>query len=323
MLPPSTRRHFLLGSAALAASLACSKGLKSEPGTAALAPVYPAMPERLLGRTGLSLPILGLGGAGQTPLSKEGQAAAAIPLIERALSLGIRYFDTAASYGPSEGYLGQVLPPVRDQVVIASKTAARDRDGAWRELERSLQRLKTDYLDVWQLHHVSFMEELDQIFGAAGAIQALEEAKAQKLVRFSGLTGHHEPAVIAAGLNRYAFDTTLICLNAADVHHPRPFAQAVLPVAQARQVGVIAMKVPAYGRLFKPGGLEGMAQAMGYTLSLPGVHGCVIAAETIPQLESNVEVARQFQPLSPTAMAAIEQRTALVWEENSFFRQWT
>jgi aryl-alcohol dehydrogenase-like predicted oxidoreductase len=281
------------------------------------------MPERVLGNTSVSVPILGLGGAGQTPLSKPGQEREAIALVEAALTLGIRYFDTAASYGPSEAYLGKILPAYRAHLFLASKTSARDREGAWRDLERSLQRLQTNYLDLWQLHHVSFSEELEQIFSPNGAIKALEEAKAQKLIRFLGITGHHEPDVIAAGLKRYPFDTALVALNAADIHHPRPFISKVLPVAQAQNVGVIAMKVPAYGRLFKPGVLKGMEQAMGYVLSLAGVHGCIIAAENPGQLAANVRVAQAFQTLTPAEMTHIEQLTARAWQDNTFFRQWT
>ena len=281
------------------------------------------MPERVLGRTGVRVPIFGLGGAGQTPLSWDGAERDALAIIQRALELGIRYFDTAASYGPSEDYLGKVLPPHRQQIFLTSKTAARDRDGAWRELERSLKRLQTNYLDLWQLHHVSFLPELDTIFGKNGAIYALEEAISQKLVRFAGITGHHDPTVIAQGLHRYPFHTTLIPVNAADKHHPHPFIPTVIPVAQQQNVGVIAMKVPAYGRLFKPGGLEGMHQALGFTLSQPGVSCCVVAAETVAQLESNVSVAKAFQPLTAKDIAAIEQRTAAIWEDSTFFRAWT
>ncbi len=124
-------------------------------------------------------------------------------------------------------------------------------------------------------------------------------------------------------MRRYPFDTTLIPLNAADCHHPRPFSTTVLPVTREKQVGVIAMKVPAYGRLFQSGVLDGMEQALGYTLSLSGMHCCVIAAETVAQLESNVEVARAFQTLTPADMKLIEQRTARAWKDNTFFRQWT
>lgn len=325
MTRKTTRRTFLTTSVAIAGGIIGGAALKQNLTSASLdQPLSTtAMPERELGNTGIRVPILGLGGAGQTPLSWDNHEGDAVALVQRALELGIRYFDTASSYGPSEDYLGKVLPAHRDQVFLASKTAQRDRDGVWRELERSLKRLNTNYLDLWQLHHVSFKEELDKIFSKDGAIQALEQAKEQKLIRFGGITGHHEPDIIAEGLRRYPFDTTLIAINAADKHHPRPFIPTVLPVARQKGVGVIAMKVPAYGRLFKPGVLDGMHQAMGYTLSQPGVHCCVIAAETVAQLESNVEVARAFQPLNEASLAEIEQRTVASWQDNTFFRAWT
>lgn len=321
MTAKQTRRNFLMTSAAVTGGMMVTSALPQNASNTATSPVM--MPERTLGRTEVKVPIFGLGGAGQTPLSWEGKQSDAEAIIRKALELGIRYFDTAASYGPSEDYLGKVLPPHRTKIFLASKTDQRDRDGAWRELERSLKRLNTDYLDLWQLHHVSFPKELNTIFSPSGAIKALEEAIAQKLVRFTGITGHRDPEVIVEGLRRYPFHTTLIPVNAADKHHPRPFIPVVLPVAKAKNIGVIAMKVPAYGRLFKPNGLTGMEQAMGYTLSQPGVHCCVIAAETVAQLESNVKVARAFQPLPQKELAAIAQRTARIWEDGTFFRSWS
>jgi aryl-alcohol dehydrogenase-like predicted oxidoreductase len=317
----TNRRNFLIGSVA-AATVIGSQALSKQQSKATSSATQP-MPERILGKTQISLPILGLGGAGQTPISKEDGEAEAIALIEKALELGIKYYDTAVIYGPSEERFGKVLPPYRDRIYLNSKTAARDYDNAWRELEQSLTRLNTDYLDSWQLHHVSFIKELDIIFSNTGAIKAVEEAKEQGLIKFAGITGHHEPKVIAEGLRRYDFDTTLISLNAADIHHPRPFSSTVLPVAQEKNVGVIAMKVPSYGRLLKPGILSGMEQAMGYSLSLPGVHCCIIAAENPEQLESNVNVARNYTPLNPTQMAEIEQLTVNAGEDGAFFRQWT
>lgn len=320
-----TRRNFLLTSLATAGSVVGCANVNQQTLSNSANPPSPigTMPERELGNTGLKVPLLGLGGAGQTPLSWQGHEAAAEEIIERAFNLGIRYYDTAASYGPSEDYLGKVLPPYRSQIILASKTGFRDRDGAWRELERSLQRLNTDYLDVWQLHHVSFREDLEQIFSPNGAIKAVEEAKEQKIIRFTGITGHHEPDIIVAGLNRYPFDTTLISLNAADIHHPRPFSTTVLPVTKQKKVGVIAMKIPAYGKLFQPGVLRGMEQALGYVMSLEGVDCCIIAAENPEQLESNVRVAQAFKPLPDSELRNIEQLTANHWEENTFFRQWT
>jgi aryl-alcohol dehydrogenase-like predicted oxidoreductase len=318
-----TRRNFLISSLAAAGSVVSCKALTQPAQDTPVSDLATGkMPERVLGKTGVTLPILGLGGAGRTPLSKPGQEGEAIAIIEKALQLGIQYFDTAASYGPSEDYLGKVLPQSRSQVFLASKTAARDRDGAWKDLERSLQRLNTDHLDLWQLHHVSYKEELDAIFAKEGAIEAIKEAQQQNIIRFSGITGHHEPDIIADGLKRYPFDTTLVSINAADIHHPRPFANTVLPVAQEQNVGVIAMKVPAYGKLLKPGALAGMQQAMGYSLSLAGVHCCIIAAETPQQLADNIAVAQQYRPLAAREMASIERLTANIWEENTFFRAW-
>ena len=328
MTGKKTRRNFILSSIAVASGIAAANAIDQQDREIAVAPNQQAattvkMPERLLGKTGVKVPIFGLGGAGQTPLSQQGREAEAAAQIERAIELGIRYFDTAAGYGPSEENLGKVLPKYRSRLFLATKTAARDRDGAWRDLERSLKRLKTDRLDLWQLHHVSFQNELDQIFSAKGAIKAIEEAKQQKIIRFSGITGHHEPAIIVAGLQRYPFDTTLISLNAAEKHHPRSFVTSALPVAKAKNIGVIAMKVPAYGKLFQNGVLDGMHQAMGYTLSLSGVHCCVIAADSVKQLEENLKVAQAFKPMNQAEMAAIEKRTATAWQENTFFRQWT
>lgn len=115
----------------------------------------------------------------------------------------------------------------------------------------------------------------------------------------------------------------LIPVNAADKHHPRPFIPTVLPYAREKNIGVIAMKVPAYGRLFKSGALDNIQQAIGYTLSQPGVTACVIAAEDPQMLEQNVKAARTFKQLDETELAGLEKRTAAKWEDNSFYRAWT
>ncbi|MGF1570823.1 MAG: aldo/keto reductase [Nodosilinea sp.] len=346
-MPPSkpTRRRFLatsvataggvLGSAACrqaryfaapkansstfqAASPALEASLPSPPTLASSLPLA----TRSLGRAPLAMTRLGLGGSA-SPLSRPGAEAEAMALIEGAYDGGIRYFDTAANYGPSEERLGQVLPAVRADVVIATKTSHRDREGAWRQLNESLQRLRTDYIDLWQFHAITYDWDLDTLLDAnQGAIKAAEEAKAQGLIRAIGVTGHNNPEIFVKALERYPFDTALIPINAADKHTPSPFITRVLPVAQRHNTGIIAMKVPAYGRLFKPGALTGMAEALGYSLSQPQVQGCIVAADTLAQLEENLRAAREFQPLPAAALAQIEQRAATVWQEASFFRQW-
>ncbi len=341
-----TRRNFLLTSVAVASSIVTTDALTANTSQTPSA----TMPERVLGRTGVKVPILGLGGAGtNTPLDKPDKEREAVAIIERALELGIRYFDTARSYGKereavaiieraleldiryfdtarsygtSEIHLGKVLPTHRAKIFLASKTAQRNRDEAWRELESSLKRLNTDYLDLWQLHHVSFLEEIDTIFSASGAIKAVEEAIQQKIVRFAGITGHHDTQVIAEGLRRFPFHTTLVPINAVENHHADSFIPAILPLAKQQNLGVIAMKVPAYGKLFQAGGLANIQQALGYTLSQSGVNCCVIAADSVQQLEENVQAAISYQPLTNQQLAAIEQRTAGIWQDTTFYRAW-
>ncbi len=321
MTGKKTRRNFLITSAAVAGSIVGANTLQIN--TANATKTLARMPERALGRTEIKVPLLGLGGAGtKTPLDKEDREGDALAIIESAIAMGIRYFDTAASYGPSEIYLGKVLPSHRDQIFLASKTYEKDRDSVWRELERSLKRLNTDYLDLWQLHSVALPEHIEKIFSANGGIKALEEAKEQKIVRFVGITGHRDPDVIVEAMRRYPFHTTLIPVNAADKHHPQPYFPSVLSLARQQNVGVIAMKVPAYGKLFQPGGLTGMQEAMGYSLSQSGVHCCIISADDVNQLAENVKVARAFKQLSNTQLAAIEQRTAKIWEDTTFYRAW-
>ncbi|MBD2199914.1 MULTISPECIES: aldo/keto reductase [Calothrix] len=315
-----TRRNFLLTTVAMASGIVGADTLANHTSGTPSA----IMPERILGLTGVKVPILGLGGAGtNTPLDKSDKEREAVAIIEKAIALGIRYFDTARSYGASEIHFGKVLPTYRSQIFLTSKTAKRDRDSAWRELESSLKRLNTNYLDLWQLHHVSFHEEIETIFSQSGAIKALEEAIQQKIVRFAGITGHRDTKVIAEGIRRFPFHTTLIPINAVENHHPDSFIQGVLPLAKQQNLGVIAMKVPAYGKLLQAGGLNNIQQALGYTLSQSGVHCCIIPADSVQQLEENVQAAISYQPLNIQQLAEIEQRTHNIWQESTFYRAWS
>ncbi|ACK72673.1 aldo/keto reductase [Gloeothece citriformis PCC 7424] len=325
-----TRRNFLLASLAVASGVSAScrnyftRSPKVSPALAESLSSNPSaeMPQRVLGKTNISVPILGLGGSA-SPLSRPDQEGDAIAILERAFDLGIRYFDTAANYGPSEERIGKALSSHRQEIILATKTSSRNRDSAWRDLEQSLQRLQTDYLDLWQFHALTYDWDVNTILEPKqGAIKAALEAKEQGLIRGIGITGHHNPEIIVEGLRRYVFDTALVPINAADKHHSSSFIKKVLPVAQEKNTGIIAMKVPAYGRLFKPGVLDGMGQAMGYALSQSGVSCCIIAADTLSQLEENVRVAQEFKPLSSDELGMIEQRTAKVWRDSSFFRDW-
>jgi len=305
-----TRREFIEQSAAGVAAAAVAGR-----GQSALAA---AMPVRPLGRTGHQVRLFSLGG--QATLEKPGTDEESIAIINRAIDLGVNYLDTAAAYGRgiSQGYLGRVMATRRREVFLASKTHDRTRDGSLALLDESLRLLKTDHLDLWQLHHVGSKEELDRIFGKGGAIEALQQARDQKMVRFLGITGHADPNVLADGISRFDFDTILMALNPADRHY-LPFVEHLLPLANRKQMGVIAMKIPARGRLFRPGGITSMKDAMRYVLTLP-VSTVIVGCDTVAQLEENVAIARDFTPLSAAEMARLEQLTAPYVSDASWFK---
>ena len=264
------------------------------------------IPTRPLGTTGHSATLFALGGEGV--LRTHGRAAEAAAVIERALDCGVNYFDTAPAYASSMDYYGAVLGERRDGIFLASKTADRTRDGSLRVLDDSLRRLRTDRLDLWQLHDLRSMGELDTIFSKDGAIHALMRARDERRVRFLGITGHHDPAVLVEAMRRFDFDTVLVALNAADVHR-RPFSRTVLPEARRRSIGVIGMKVYAAGELVEPGGPCSAEDAMGYVLSLEGVSCVAIGCRTPGEVEENADAARRFRSFSAERLRDLEERT--------------
>ena len=276
------------------------------------------MPERTLGRTGHRVRLFSLGG--QATLEKPGTHDESIAIINRAIDLGVNYIDTARyGQGISQTYIGEVMKTRRKEVFLATKTRDRTRDGSLKLLEESLGLLQTDHLDLWQLHNISQLEELDQIFGKDGAIEALVKARSEKIVRFLGITGHFDPDVLIEGIHRFDFDTILMALNCSDPHI-LPFQAKLLPLANEKGMGIIVMKIPARGRLFRPGGVASMKDAMGYVLSKP-VHTVIIGCDNIKQVEENVDIAKNFKPMSAEKMAELERLTAAYATEASFFKR--
>lgn len=261
------------------------------------------IPTRPLGNTGVRVTILGLGGEGV--LRTWGREREAAAVIQRALDAGITYCDTAPAYSGSQDYYGAVLRERRREIFLASKTHDRTRDGSLRLLEESLRRLKTDHLDLWQLHDLREMEELDDIFGPRGVLRAMEEAKAEGRVRFLGLTGHYDPEVLLEAIRRYPFDTLLVALNAAD-RARRSFIERLLPAATERGMGIVGMKVLAAGRLLRHGGIQSAGEALRYVLSLP-VSTAILGFRTISEIDEAVAAAREFRPLSEEDIARLEQ----------------
>jgi aryl-alcohol dehydrogenase-like predicted oxidoreductase len=206
----------------------------------------------------------------------------------------------------------------RDEVFLATKTHNRTRDGSLELLEQSLESLQTDHLDLWQLHNIRSMEDLETRFADDGPIHALIEAKEQGIVKNLGITGHADPDALIEGLNRFDFDTILLALNPADKYH-RPFMEKLLPLANEKGLGVIAMKIPARGRIFREGGLTSMREALTWTFSQP-ISTVIVGCDNVAQLEENISAAADFQPLNSAQMAAIEEKVSEYPLEAGFFK---
>jgi aryl-alcohol dehydrogenase-like predicted oxidoreductase len=186
-------------------------------------------------------------------------------------------------------------------------------------LEESLRRLKTDWIDLWQLHDLRTPAELETIFGPKGAIHALDEARRAGKVRFLGLTGHHDPAILLAAMKRFDFDTVLVPINPADVHR-LSFIHTVLPEAVRRGMGVIGMKVGAQGALLGPGRLS-MPQAMSYALSIAGVSNVIIGCKTPGEVAENANAARTFAALDEETLRQLERSTRLHADRFAYYKR--
>jgi len=270
-----------------------------------MAPDRQNLPTRSLGRTGEQVTLFALGGEGV--LRTHSRTAEAVEVIHKALDCGVNYCDTAPAYASSMDYYGAALGERRREIFLASKTHDRTRDGSLRLLDDSLKRLRTDHLDLWQLHDLRSVDVLDRIFSKGGAIEALIQARDEGRVRFLGITGHHDPDILLEAMRRFDFDAVLVALNAADIHR-LSFIRTVLPEARRRGLGVIGMKVYGAGTLIGPGGITS-DQAMRYVLSLPGVSTVVIGCGTPGEVQQNARIAREFDPLSSAGMQELETST--------------
>ena len=262
------------------------------------------IPKRTFGKTGEKLTIIGQAG-GRFPMITFDEAKA---ITQRAYDLGINYFDTARIYwdGRSEEVYGAVLPPFRKNIYLTTKSPERTAAGAAKHLDLSLKALKTDHVDLWQIHQVSTMDEVEQIFAAGGAIEAFEAAKKAGKCRFIGFTGHHDPAVHQAMLKRYKnFDTILMPLNPADPNY-LSFEKEVLPIAIERGMGIQGMKSTANAKLLHT---IPVRDCISYALSLP-IHCLALGCTTLGQIEDDVRIAKQFSPLSENEMASLRTTAA-------------
>lgn len=253
-----------------------------------------AIPLRKLGKTKVQVTMMGLGGEGV--LRTYGHEKEAYDLINRAIDLGIGYFESARAYSGSESYYGLALKERRDDIFLTSKSHARDKAGASAQLNETLGNMFTDHLDLWQVHDVRTQEDMNEIFGPGGAIEAFSEAKKNGFTRFVGVTGHHDPYILKRCIEMYDFDTVLMPVNPAEPTD-RSFIDIVLPAAVEKRMGVIGMKVYFRGFASKVPGFSGMEPYFRFALSHP-VSTVVIGCDNIIQLEENVHFAESFEPMT-------------------------
>jgi len=272
------------------------------------------IPRRTFGKTGENLTVIGQAG-GRFPLISFEEAKA---ITQRAYDLGINYFDNSIDYwdGRSEEVYGAVLPPFRKHIFLTTKANKRTRAGAAAELDLSLKRLKTDYVDLWQIHMVGEKEEVEQIFGPGGAIEAFEAAKKAGKCRFIGFTGHRDPYIHLEMLKAYdKFDTILMPLHVADPGY-LSFEKLTLPLAAERGMGIQGMKNFGNGKLLQAFSAR---DCLRYVLSLP-IHCTAIGCTTIGQLEDDVRFAQQFKPMGTEEMDALRRRAEGI--KGPFLEDW-
>ena len=275
------------------------------------------IPQRTLGQTGYSATILGLGGEGV--LRTYGQEREATAVIEAALAEGINYFETARAYSGSESYLGPNLKGHRDKIFLTSKSHGRSFKEAMAHLTITLKNLDTDYLDLWQVHDIRTMEEVEALGTKGGALEAFREAQEKGWTRFVGVTGHHDPEILRRALDLYEFDTVLLPVNPAEPQHA-----SFLPLAQEamdKGMGVIAMKTLCRGQLPQlaedPDAIVG--ELLAYAWSHP-VSLAVVGADSAAQVRQLAAAARNFIPMTPEEQQTLEEAVDPIAQQLMYYK---
>ena len=304
----ATRRDFLETAAGLSAATPLLGQTPGQAGGQGGQSSAGQVPHRPLGKTGVQVSALGMGGF---HLGAAKDVNEAREMVAKALDAGINFFDNAWEYhdGRSEEWLGAALKGKRDRAFVMTKvcTHGRDKNVAMRMLEESLRRLQTDHLDLWQVHEVIYENDPDLIFAPNGAAEALAQAKQQGKVRLVGFTGHKDPSIHLRMLQHgFPFDAVQMPLNCFDATF-RSFEERVLPEAIRRGVTPLGMKsMGGSGEMVKHGGVT-VEEALRYAMSLP-VAVTISGMDSPEVLEQNLEVARGFQPLTAAEMQHLRDR---------------
>ena len=266
------------------------------------------IPKRKLGQTGEMVTIIGLGGAHISMGLASKDESMALQIVHRAIEHGINFFDNAHSYGDgrSEVLMGKALKGHREKIFLMSKSDKRNAKAAQAELDLSLKRLSTDYLDLWQFHNVTSVENTEQIFFKDGAMEVALKAKESGKVRYIGVTGHRDPAAHLRAIELYDFDTVQMPLNVVDRHY-LSFEKQVLGKLVEKDIGVLAMKSLAMGEIAKQKVFK-VEDALRYVWSLP-VSVLISGCDSPEVLDQNVASSKMFQPIAVDERVDILDRT--------------
>jgi aryl-alcohol dehydrogenase-like predicted oxidoreductase len=304
-----TRRDFIKTTGALTA------GVVLAPSAACSASAYDAkgLPTAVLGKTGVRIPrlIMGLGSRFMAVDEEKG-----LEILETALSRGLYYWDTAASYRnaeqASEERIGKILKSVRSQVFLASKVGERKADDAKRTIETSLERLQTDYIDLYQVHSVTNEEEVKQFGAADGVLPVLRKYQEEGVIKYIGFTGHTSASAMKLAAEMYDFDTMLIALNHQE-QGKQPFEEQPVPFAAEKGMGVLAMKVIRPRETVN--GLD-PNELVKYALSLKEVTAAVIGTDSLDVLNKNIATLQSFKPLSDERMQELRAQLDPFYRSN-------
>jgi uncharacterized protein len=266
------------------------------------------IPLRPLGRTGVDVTAIGLGGYHLGVIADDHEA---VRLIHESIDAGVTFLDNAWEYheGRSEELMGKAIKDRRSEVFLMTKvcTHGRDRHEAMRQLEDSLRRLQTDYLDLWQVHELAYDNDPELHFAQGGVIEALEQARQEGKVRYIGFTGHKSPEIHLKMLSyEYGFDACQLPLNCMDATF-RSFESLVLPELEKRGIAVIGMKSLGGGGDMVKAGAVSAEDALRYVMSLP-ISTVVSGIDSPAILHQNLKVARNFTPMTAGEMQALRDR---------------
>jgi hypothetical protein len=273
-------------------------------------PTYDAkgLPTRILGKTGVAIPRIGIGCGSRFCAVQDPEKS--VEILTSALDHGFYYWDTAYNYESkdviSEERLGLILKDRRREVFLASKVEERSYDGAMRQAEESLKRLQTDRLDIYQVHQVDSLEDVDKIGAKDGVLKALRKLKDEKVTQFIGFSGHLSAEAMTAMVNRYDFDTMLIALN----HYEEvqgDMEKAAIPAAAAKNMGIMVIKVIRPRETAKDVSPEELIR---YALTLDQVHAAVIGTDSLEVVRKNAELLKNLQTISADEMQRMRVRMA-------------